>query len=115
MTPVGTAIAGPRRAVASGTAEWLVLRTVGSTVAPKRAFAVSRAFQRETAFVGECAVELDLFAYRGLIFANRLSNGSLGGAIGNAGKNDAAFLQSKMGKRILITHNIPAFPQLSGI
>ena len=44
-----------------------------------------------------------------------LGNGGLGGTIGNAGENDMAFLQSKMGKRILITHNIPAFPQLSGI
>ena len=64
--------------------------------------------------MGKSSVELDLFADRRLILANRLRNGGLGGPIVNAGKNDAAFLQSKMGKRILITHNIPAFPQLSG-
>ena len=93
----------------------LVLGTIGSTVTPKRAFMVSRAFQRKTAFVRECAVELYLFAHRGLVLANGLGNGGLGGTIGNAGENDMAFLQSKMGKRILITHNIPAFPQLSGI
>ena len=64
--------------------------------------------------MGKRSVELDLFADRGLIFANRLGNGGLGGTIGNAGENDAAFLQSKMGKRISVTHYIPAFLQLSG-
>ena len=104
MTPVGAAITSTGRTVASGAVEWLVLRTVGSTVAPKGAFTVSRAFQRKIAFVGKSSVELDLFADRRLILANRLCNGGFGGTIGNTGENDAAFLQSKMGKRIINTH-----------
>ena len=59
-------------------------------------------------------MELDLLTNRGFVFANSLCNSSLGGTVGNTGKNDAAFLQGKMGKRILDTHQVPAFPQLSG-
>ena len=40
----------------------------------------------------ESSVELDFFTHRRLIFADSLCNGGLGGTVGDAGKNDTAFL-----------------------
>ena len=54
--------------------------------------------------MGEDAVESDLFANGGLVFTDGSGDGSLGGAIRNAGEDDTAFLKGKVGKRIYSTH-----------
>ena len=102
--PGRAAIAGSRGAVTAGAAEGRKLRAVGGTVSPKDAFAVSRAFEREAAFMGEDTVEFDLFANGGLVLTDGSGDGSLGGAIRNAGEDDTAFLKGKVGKRIYSTH-----------
>ena len=92
VRPVGTAITGARGSVAPGAAERDIFRTVGSTVAFKGAFAVGGAFERKAALMSEFPVGFDLLANSGLVLADGLGDGSFGRAIGDPGKDDAAFL-----------------------
>lgn len=48
-------------------------------------------FQRHLTFVGKTPVEFDFLADSGLVFADSLSNGSLGGTIDDTGKDDPSF------------------------
>ena len=116
VAPAGTAVAGARSAVPSGTAEGDEIRTVRSTLAPMDTLAVRVAFQREAAFVRKGSVEFDFFTDSGLVLADSLGNGGLRGAVDDASEDDAAFLQGKVGKGIIITHvKYLPFRQLSGI
>ena len=92
VRPVGTAIAGARGAVTPGAAERGIFRAVRSTLAFKGAFAVGGAFKGKAALMSEFPVSLDLLANSGLVLADGLGDGSFGRAIGDPGKDDAAFL-----------------------
>ena len=91
VRPVGTAIAGARGAVTPGAAERSIFRAVRSTLAFKGAFAVRGAFKGKAALMSEFPVSLDLLANSGLVLADGLGDGSFGRAIGDPGKDDAAF------------------------
>ena len=67
------------------------VRAVRSTLSFKGAFAVMITFQRHLTFVGKTPVEFDFLADSGLVFADSLSNGSLGGTIDDTGKDDPSF------------------------
>lgn len=94
--PGRAAVTGARGAVTAGAAERGKLRAVLGAVSSKDAFAVSRAFEREAAFMGEDAVEFDFFADSGLVLTDGSGDSRLGGAIGNAGEDDASFLKCKV-------------------
>ena len=66
--------------------------------------------------MGQGSVEFNLLAHGRLVLADSLSNGGLGRAIDNAGKDNTAFIQGKMEKSVINTHEryLP-FRQLSGI
>lgn len=102
--PGGTAVTGTRRAVPPGAAEGDIIGTVQRTHATMDTFAVSIAFEREAAFVRKSSVELDFFANGGFILTNSLCNGSFSGAIGDTSEDDTTFLESEVGKRVIITH-----------
>ena len=61
-------------------------------------------------------MEFDLLANSRFVLTNGLGNGGLGRAVSNAGEDDAAFIEGKVGKSIIITHRkyLP-FRQLSDI
>ena len=90
--PVGTAVASARGAVASGTTERTVLRTVRCTLAAINTFFIMIALQRHLTLMGKSSVKFDLFANSRLILADGLGDGRFGGAVCNAGKNDTPFL-----------------------
>ena len=62
------------------------------------------ASQRHLTLMGEGAVEFDLFADCGLVFTDCLRNGSFSGTVGDPGKNDSSFFQSKVCFCICIGH-----------
>lgn len=92
--PVGTAIAGARGAVASGTMERTVLRTVRCTLAAVNTFFIMIALQRHFTLMSKGSVKLNLLADSGFILADGLCDGSFRGTIRNTGENDTPFLQS---------------------
>ena len=92
--PVGTAIAGARRAVASGAMERTILRTVRCTLAAINTFFIMIALQGHLTLMGKSSVKLDLLANGGLILADGLCDGGFGGTVCNADENDTPFLQS---------------------
>ena len=92
VRPVGTAIAGTRGAVTPGAAERDIFRAARSTLTFKGAFAVGGVFKRKGILMSEFPVCFDLLADSGLVLADGLGNGSFGRAIGDPGKDDAAFL-----------------------
>ena len=49
-------------------------------------------------------MELDFFADRGLVLSDGLGDSGFGRSVGNAGKDDASFLQCQVGKRIRVSH-----------
>ncbi len=55
--------------------------------------AVIVAFQRHLTFVGKSAVQPDLFADSGFVFADGLCDGGLGRTIHDTGKYDPPFFQ----------------------
>ena len=92
--PVGTAIAGARRAVASGAVERTILRAVRCTLAAINTFFIVIALQRHLTLMGKSPVKFDLFANSRLIFADSLGDGCFRGTVHNTGENDTPFLQS---------------------
>ena len=93
-TDLGAAIAGTGRTVPSGTAEREILRTVGSTMPAKDTGAIVCAFKRKPALMSKLSVEFDFFSDGRFILSDDSGDGGFRRAIGNAGKNDATFLQS---------------------
>ena len=110
--PAGTAVAGARGTVTPGTAEGAVVGTVRDTLAAKDAFAVVIAFKRHVTLMSEFPVKLDFFADGGLVLSDGLGDRGFGRTIGNAGKDDASFLQGQMCKRIRVSHR--GYTSLSG-
>ena len=92
--PVRASIAGTGRTVPSGTAEREILRTVGSTMPAKDTGAIVCAFKRKPALMSKLSVEFDFFSDGRFILSDDSGDGGFRRAIGNAGKNDATFLQS---------------------
>ena len=78
----------------SGTAEREILWTVGRTMPAKDTGAIVCAFKRKSALVGKLSVEFDFFSDSRFILSDDSGEDGFRGAIGNAGKNDATFLQS---------------------
>lgn len=95
--PVGTTVTGTRGAITAGTMERDIARAVRNAQPAKEAIAVVGAFKRQLALMGELAMELDFFT-------DGQSDSGLGRAVGNTSKDDTAFLQSEMGKRIGMFH-----------
>ena len=91
--PAGTAIAGAGRTVSAGTFKGNIFRAVRGTVSAVDTFAVVIAFQRHPALMRESSMKFDFFSDGRFIFSNRLSNGSFRRAVGNAGKDNASFLE----------------------
>ena len=54
--------------------------------------------------MSEFPVKLDFFADGGLVLSDGLGDRGFGRTIGNAGKDDASFLQGQMCKRIRVFH-----------
>lgn len=94
--PVGTAVAGTRRAVTSGAAERRVFGAVRSALAAMNTFAIMVAFERHLTLMGKGAMEADLFGDGRSIFTDGLGDGRLGRAIGDTGKDDPAFFQGQV-------------------
>lgn len=112
--PAGTAVAGARGTVTPGTAEGAVVGAVRDALASKDAFAVVVAFQWHFTLMSEFPAELDFFADRGLVLSDGLGDCGFGRTVGNAGKDDASFLQGQMSKRIRVSHRLyQPFRQLS--
>ena len=94
--PVGTAVAGARRAITSGAAERRVFGAVRSALAAMNTFAIMVAFERHLTLMGKGAMEADLFGDGRSIFTDGLGDGRLGRAIGDTGKDDPAFFQGQV-------------------
>lgn len=93
LVPVGTAVAGAGRAITAGTAEGTVAGAVRNAQASKDTFTVVIALKGHLAFMGQPTMKLDFFTDCRLVLADRLCNGGFGRAVGDAGEDDASFLQ----------------------
>ena len=93
---LGAAIAGTRGAIPSVTGEGSVTRAGRPAMASQPAVLVIVAFKRKRALVRAIAMDIDLPADGGFVFANGLGDSGLGRAVMNAGLDDLAFIKGDM-------------------
>ena len=99
-TDLGAAIAGARGVIPSITGEGDKTRAGRPAMTSQPAVLVIVAFKRKRALVRAIAMDIDLPADGGFVFANGLGDSGLSRAVMDAGLNDLAFIKGDM--KILI-------------